>query len=68
MSVYIVDYAKLMFYSEQSTVLLAGKCLYTTMVFTLTGENCENLNSLLNIFHVTHDFLVMTDSVIFLSI
>ena len=59
MSVYLVSYAKRVLYSEQPTVLLARRYLNTMIL-----NNFENLNSVLNSFQETHDFLVLTDPVI----
>ena len=59
MPVYLVSYAKRMLYSEQLTVLLAGRHL-NTMILT----NFENVNSILNIFQETHNFIVLTEPVI----
>ena len=59
MSVYIAIYAKRMPYSEQPIVLLAQRHPNTMIL-----NNSENLNSILNIFQETHDFLVLTDPVI----
>ena len=59
MPVDLVSYAQRMLYSEQPTVLLVRRHL-NTMILT----NFEKLNSISNIFQETHDFLVLTDSVI----
>ena len=56
MRVYLVLYAKRMLYSEQSTVLLARRHPNTVLL-----TNFENLNSILNIFQETHDFLFLTN-------
>ena len=56
MPVYLGGYAKLMLYSEQSTVLLARRRLNTMPLTKL-----ENLNSISNIFHETHNCLVLMD-------
>ena len=50
-----VSYAKHMLYPEQPTVLLARRHL-STMLF----PNFETLNSIMNIFLETHNFLVLT--------
>ena len=57
MPVYLVGYAERMLYSEEPTVLLARRHLYTM-------TNFENLNSISNIFQETRDFLVLTDPLI----
>ena len=57
MPVYLVGYAERMLYSEEPTVLLARRHLYTM-------TNFENLNSSSNIFQETRDFLVLTDPLI----
>ena len=54
--VYLVSCTKRMLYSEQPTVLLARRHL-NTVILTIF----ENLNSILNIFQETHNFLVLTD-------
>ena len=56
MFVYLVSYAKRMRYSEQPTVSLVRGHLNTILL-----TNFENLNSILNIFQETHNFLVLTD-------
>ena len=56
---FIFFYAKRMLYSEQPTVL-AWRHL-NTMLLT----NFENLNSTSNIFQETHDFLVLTEILIY---
>ena len=56
---FIFSYAKRILYSEQPTVLLARRHL-NTMLLT----NFEHLNSILNIFQETHNFLVLTDPLI----
>ena len=58
MPVYLVSYPKCILYSEQPSVWLAGRHL-NKMILT----KFENLNSILNIFQETHDFLVLTDIV-----
>ena len=59
MSVYLVSYAKRVLYSDQPTVFLARRYLNTMIL-----NNFEILNSILNSFQETHDFLVLTDPVI----
>ena len=58
-SFFIFSYAKHMLYSEQPTVLLAQRHLNTVPL-----NKFENLNSILNIFQKTHDFLVFTGPLI----
>ena len=59
MPVHLAGHAKRMLYSEQPTILLAKRHL-NTMLLT----NFENLNFTSNVFQETHDFLVLTDTVI----
>ena len=56
MLAYLVGYAYGMLYSEQLIVLLALRQLNTMLL-----SKFENLNSILNIFQETHNFLVLTD-------
>ena len=68
MPAYLISYVKRMLHFKQPIVLLArsmelqfhARRHLNTMFLT----NFENLNSILNIFQETHDFLVLTDPII----